>query len=334
MTTQGSFLFKNKILFLDFFNVFYSSFAAYQANDKLSGEPTGGFVGTIVQIQKLTDKFHPQKIVVIVDGPNSAERRRMIFKDYKGKRNKKKRYSIMDFGDGDKVEVDNEQEQLRLLYNFLKNLPVDVICIPSYEADDVIAYLVNKNPEFISIISTSDKDYYQLINKNTFVWSPQKKVLYNEELILSTQEIIPHNFTFMRCIVGDPSDKLSGIKGVGKQTLLEKIPQLKTQPFDSFEEFWQEVDKLEDESKTGKKLKENKEQAHLMYKLMKLDYTCLNQKGIEQLEVQLEEQHNKTFSKISLKMYCIKNHLEHYIKNFDEWVRPFNFIKSTVKLSV
>lgn len=324
---------KNRVLYLDLFNVFYAMFSSYPATDA-NGEPMGGFIGTVMQIQKLAEKFNPQKIVIVIDGPNSAQRRRSIFKDYKGKRNRKKRYSVVDFGDGDKELVDNEQEQLRLLYNFLKNLPVEVVAIPYHEADDVIAYLINKNPDNVNIISTSDKDYYQLINKNTFVWSAQKKVLYTEEVVTAQHEVIPHNFTFMRCVVGDSSDKLSGIKGLGKSTLLEKIPALKTTPFNDFEEFWAEVEKLEDDSKLGKKLKENKEQAFLMYRLMKLDYTCLNLKAIEVLENQLEEQHEKGFSKIGLKMYCIKHHIEAHIKNFDLWVRPFNFLKSNFKLTV
>ncbi len=323
---------KNKILYVDGFNLYYQMFSTYKASDT-NGNPIGGFVGFISNLQKLVTKFNPQKTVVVFDGPDAGKRRRSFFKDYKGKRNRKKRYSIMDFGDGDKVQVDNEQEQLRMVYEFLKHLPVEVLCVPTYEADDIIAYLVNKNPDNISIINTNDKDFYQLINANTFVWAPQKKILYNEELVLAQHEVIPNNFVYMRCIVGDPSDKLPGIKGIGKPTLLEKIPQLKTTPFANFEEFWSEVEKLEDDSKNGKKLKENKDQALLMYKLMKLDYTCLNQKGIEQLDAQLEEQQNKSFSKIGLKMYCIKQHIEAHIKNFDAWVRPFNFLKADVKLT-
>jgi DNA polymerase-1 len=322
---------KKKILYIDAFNVFYQQLAVGEAKDP-NGEPIGAFIGTINHIQRLAEKFTPSKIVVVFDGPNAGARRRTVFKDYKGKRNRKKRYSIMDFGGGDKVEVDNEQEQLRNLYEFLKLLPVDIIAIPTYEADDIIAYLVNKNTEYTSIINTNDKDYYQLINQDTFVWASQKKTLYNEALVLAQHEVIPNNFVFMRCIVGDPSDKLIGIKGVGKKTLLDKIPQLKTQPFANFEEFWAEVDNLEDDSKLGKKLKENKAQAFMMYKLMKLDYTCMSQKGIEILESQLEDCATKGFSKVGLKMYCIKQHIESHIKNFDLWIRPFNFMKQDIKL--
>lgn len=323
---------KKKVLYIDIFNVFYQMFQNYQASDP-NGEPMGGFIGSVVQIQKLIAKFSPAKTFIVFDGPNSAERRRAIFKDYKGKRNRKKRFSTVQMGD-DKVQVDNEQEQLRLLYEFLKHLPVEVLMVPRYEADDIIAYMCNKNPQYMNIICTNDKDYYQLINENTFVYANQKKALFNEASILAQHEVIPNNFVFMRCIVGDVSDKLPGVKGLGKATLLEKIPQLKTTPFKTFEEFWAEIDKLEDESKLGKRLKENKEQALTMYRLMKLDYTCVNQKGIEILSEQLEEQQNKTFSKIGLKTYCIKQNLESHIKNFDIWVRPFSFLKHDFKLEV
>jgi len=67
---------------------------------------------------------------------------------------------------------------------------------------------------------------------------------------------------------------------------------------------------------------------------MKLDYTCLNQKAIEMLDVQLTEQENKDFSKVSFKLFCVKQKLESYIKNFDLWIRPFLFLKKDVKLKV
>jgi DNA polymerase I len=324
---------KNKVLYIDGFNIFYSCFATYQANDS-NGEPVGGFIGFINQLRKLVDKFSPQKIVIVFDGPGSAERRRVVFSDYKGKRNRKKRFAIVDLGEGEKVEVDNEQMQLQALFTFLKLLPVDVIILPKYEADEVIAYLCNKNKDYTNIICTNDKDFYQLVDSNTFVYANQKKTLFTQEVIFEQHRVIPANFVYMRCIVGDVSDKLPGIKGLGKQTLLEKIPNLSTTPYTSFEDFWLEIENLEDDSKLGKKLKENKEQARLMYGLMKLDYTCLNQKAIEILDSQLEEQSKKPYSKMSLKMYCVKQRIEEHIKNFDFWIRPFNFTHHHIKLSV
>jgi len=242
--------------------------------------------------------------------------------------------SVVKIGD-DKELVDNEQEQLRLLYSFLKHLPIKVVVIPYYEADDVIGYLVSKNQQYTNIIVSADKDYLQLVNSKTFVWSPQKKILYTPEVLTAEWKTAPENITYVRALVGDTSDKLSGVKGIGQDTVFKLLPQLHTEIYESFDQFWGQVENLEEgKSKTIKSLKENKEQAKTMYKLMKLDYTCLNQKAIEMLDVQLTEQENKDFSKVSFKLFCVKQKLESYIKNFDLWIRPFLFLKKDVKLKV
>ena len=59
----------------------------------------------------------------------------------------------------------------------------------------------------------------------------------------------------------------------------------------------------------------------------------MNQRGIEILNSQLEDSSAKGFSKVGLKMYCIKQHIESHIKNFDLWIRPFNFMKQDIKLN-
>lgn len=322
-----------KVLYIDAFNLFFRMFSAFEAQDS-NGEPMGGFVGSVVNIQKLVEKFKVQEVIVCFDGPDAGMRRRSIHKEYKGKRGRKKRFSVVKIGD-EKELVDNEQEQLKLLYSFLKHLPVKVVVVPYYEADDVIGYLVSKNQQYTNIIVSADKDYLQLVNANTFVWSPQKKILYTPEVLTAEWKTSPENLTYVRALIGDSSDKLAGVKGIGQDTVFKLLPQLHTEVYENFDQFWEQVENLEEgKSKTIKNLKENKEQAKTMYKLMKLDYTCLNQKAIEMLQVQLDEQQGKDFSKVSFKLFCVKQKLESYIKNFDLWIRPFLFLKKDVKLKV
>lgn len=324
---------KPKVLYIDAFNLFYQMFSIFEANDS-NGDPIGGVMGFVTQLQRLVAKFSPQKVVVVFDGPEAGKRRRSFYKDYKGKRNRKVRTSMTRMGD-EKVPADDDQRQLKMLYEFLKMLPVEVLVVPYFEADDVIAYLVKKNPEHTNIISSSDRDYLQLVNENTFVWSPQKKILYTPAIIAAEYEIIVQNITYMRALVGDTSDKLVGVKGIGKETLFKILPQLQTDPYASFDEFWNQVELLEDgKGKTIKSLKENRVQAELMYKLMVLDYTCLNQRAIETLQGQDTDQQTKAFSKLNLKLYCIKQHLEPYVKNYEVWVRPFIFLKQDLKLTI
>lgn len=323
---------KPKVLYVDGFNYFYQCFQTNKSVDS-NGEPNGGFVGFIGMIQKLVNRFSPQKLIVIFDGPEAGKRRKSLLNSYKDKRGSKKRLACVDFGDGEKEYVDNEQKQLKDTFEFLKQLPVHVLLVPYYEADDVIAYLVQKNTDKLNIICSTDRDFLQLVDDTTYVWSSQKKILFTPEKLQEYYDIIPANFVLMRSIVGDTSDGLKGVKGIGMPTLFDIMPQIKTQSFKDFWDFWEEVERLEDgKGKTIKKLKENKDQAHLMYRLMKLDLTNLNQRAIEQVQQQVEEQKEKPFSKMNLKLYCIREHLEAYIKNFELWIQPFVFLKQEITL--
>lgn len=326
--------YKPRILLVDLFNVFYQHYKINKAIN-FNGDPIGGFIGTLNQIRKLVDTFNPQKVFIVIDGPNAGLRRRNLFPEYKGKRNRKKRVSVIKLDENDKIEIDDEQIQLQALYNALKLLPVQILLVPNFEADDVIAYLVKKNTEFSYIISSNDKDYLQLVNDDVSMWANQKKKLYTPKEVKEEFLVSSNNLIYLRSIEGDKSDKLAGIKGIGDSTLIKLLPQITTTDFNSFDEFWENIDNLpESKLKTLNNLKDNKGQAHLMYRLMKLDNTVLNLKGIEFLQEQLEEQQNKSYSKITFKAYCVKEKLESNIKNFEFWIRPFAFLRHDIKLTI
>lgn len=325
---------KNKILYIDFFNYFYQSFEVVKSVDE-NGEPNGGFVGVISALQRLVKKFTPQKVVIVMDGPDAGLRRKSLLSTYKDKRGRRSRSASIEIDDEHTEYVANDQTQLRDLYNFFKQLPVQVLIIPFYEADDIIAHLAQKSPEYYHIICSADKDYLQLVSSNISVWSPQKKILFTPEVLQQYYDIVPTNFIYLRSIVGDSSDKLSGVKGIGEDTLVKLLPEIKTNPFSDFWDFWNQIEKLEEGTgKQIKKLKEGKAQAHLMFQLMQLGTSTLSQKALENLQQQLDEQNQKTFSRTTLKLYCIKERLEFYIKDFDVWVKPFIFLKSNIPLNV
>jgi len=321
-----------RLLLVDGFNLFYAN---YYSSSKLNqnGEPIGGAIGFLKQLRNIIYSLSPQQVVIVFDGPNAGYRRKLLFKDYKGKRARKIRHSRVQLGETkeDDVQVNSEQEQLKQLYELLKLLPVKVVIIPYFEADDVIAHLAIRNQDKQVIIVSSDKDFLQLISTSTTVYQPFKHRLITN---LNFQEIYgvkQKNFLFLRAIVGDTSDAFKGVKGVSDKTLFKFLPQIKEEEYESFDDFWVAVENIEGSSKNLTKLKEGFNDALLTYNLTQLGNT-LNLKAIEMLNYQIEEQENKPYSKTTLKVYFMKNGLNFEITNYESWVSPFNFFMNKFKI--
>jgi len=322
---------QSRILYIDGFNLFQANYRSNIALDT-NGEPIGGFIGVLQQLRGLIYKFSPQKVLMVFDGPDAGLRRRSLYSGYKSKRRAKKRCATVKLGD-DLIQTDNESEQLEKLFNALRVLPVQLISVPFYEADDVISYLVARNPEYNNIIVSNDKDYLQRITETTHVYQFTKKKLMDLKKVEEEFEINPKNILYYRSIVGDSSDELIGIKGLGKD-IINKISAFKERAFDSFGDFWSEIESLEEgKSKKIKLLKENQQQALLMYQLMRLDETSLNQRAINLVRSQLDEQLDKPFSSIGFKIFCTKNKLNIQLKDPDSFLSGFFALKRKIEIN-
>lgn len=153
-----------------------------------------GLVNYIIFLYK---KFLPKKMVIVFEGEKSLERRRRIYPNYK-------KHS----GGAYKCK------QLELL----KNLPIYYLSSRRMESDDVISILVSHCfDEYDKIIVSSDKDYYQLINESVSVYEPIKKEKYSLEWFKSVYHMPPSNFLYYKAIIGDKSDDIGGIKGLGPE---------------------------------------------------------------------------------------------------------------------
>lgn len=313
---------QERILYIDGYNLFYRMMNKHSAKDT-NAEPIGGFIGSVNALQKYVAKFNPTTVYYVFDGIDAGRRRRSMFSGYKDKRGKTNRSTAVKLNDELTEYTNNEQYQISLLFDCLKRLPIKLIAIDSYEADDIIAYLVSENQQHLNIIASTDKDYLQLVNDNTYVWSAQKEVLITPTDLTEKYNIIPENFIYMRTIIGDASDKLKGVKGIGEVDLFKLLPALRTTPYADFWKFWEAIEEIEGESKTVKKLKEGKDDALMMYRLMCLKDIQPSLPAIEMLRHQIKQQDNKSFSKLTFKLYCIKNNVESVLKNYDNWVRPF-----------
>ena len=284
-------------VFIDGLNVFMRHFAA-NPSKSLNGKFCGGIYGFLNNVKYLTEKFNPDKVIVAWEGGGSA-RRRAIDSNYKmGRRPVKLNRSVYD--EEYPSTTGDRDTQLKVLIEILYETPVTQIYVDDCEADDVISYLVKtKKSSNRKIIVTSDKDYYQLIDNNTVIWSPNKKCIIDEKYIVDNWGILPQNFCLARCFAGDQSDGIKGVKGVGFKTMLKRFPDLLSCKNVSYNDI---INRSINEIATGnnlrifKDIKESKDNIEKNWKLMYLDSAMLSATQIKKINYQFdnkEEQINK-----------------------------------------
>lgn len=282
------------IIYIDGLNVFMRHFAA-NPSKSLNGQLCGGIIGFLKNIEYLSTKFRPQKIIVAWEGGGSL-RRRNIDPSYKeGRRpiklNRSEYYK--DIPD----TSENRNSQLKILVEILYETPVTQIYVNDCEADDVISYLVKTKKQNIKkIIVTSDKDYYQLLDKNTQIWSPNKKCLIDEKYILEKWQVPAYNFCLARCFAGDISDGIKGVKGAGIKTMVKRFPDLIQKKDLTINDI---INESHEKVKSKCKIKlynniiENKDQLIKNWKLMYLDSLMLSADQIKKIKFQFDNKELK-----------------------------------------
>lgn len=211
------------VLIIDGFNLFARHFIVNpSANSR--GVPIGGVIGMLKNIGFLVDAIKPKAVIVVWEDGGGSQRRRGIFKEYKEGRKGLRTSS----GEGDEVRI----YQLQVLSKALGCFPVCQLYAPGAECDDVIAYLAqHKFQQEQVVIASNDKDFYQLlVDPRIKIYDPATKNTYDASRALEKFGVPPHNLVVARAIVGDPSDNLNGVPGIGFTTLLKLFPELVTYP--------------------------------------------------------------------------------------------------------
>lgn len=211
------------ILLIDALNLFARH---YIRNPAMSshGHHAGGIVGFMNALRFLVQHVHPSVIYIAWEGGGN-KRRKAIFPGYKQNRRPPKlnRYYEGEIPDS----AENRVQQITALVNLLKDTPVCQIYVEDCEADDVIGYLArNRFKGKKKIIASSDRDYYQLLDEDTMMYSWTSKTLVSHHDVLNEFKISAKNFIVAKVICGDGSDNIPGVKGVGFKTLAKRFPDL------------------------------------------------------------------------------------------------------------
>lgn len=265
----------SKVLIVDGLNSFIRVFSAVPlVND--DGEHIGGYIGFLRSIAAVVRQFKPTRCIIVFDGKGGSARRKKMHSGYKEGRSMSTRFNRReDVGEQTlEEELISMRTQMGKLSEYLQCLPMTLISIDNIEADDAIAYLTTdvfrpKGSEVI--IMSDDKDFVQLIDDKVSVWRPVEKKFYTPKEVLDRFGIPSHNFIHYKVFMGDGSDNIKGINGVGIKTLQSKFPLLLEDKTVSLEELIEYCKANKDVHKVYKSVLELETTLNLNWKLMSLE---------------------------------------------------------------
>lgn len=312
------------VLIVDGLNSFIRVFSAVPiVND--DGDHIGGTFGFIRSIGAIIRQFKPTRVVIVFDGKGGSHRRKKMHSGYKEGRSLPTRFNRFDDTEQTvEQEIASLQRQFGRLADYLNCLPVTVISIDNIEADDVISYLTTdvfvKDTDKVTIMS-DDKDFLQLINNRVRVWRPVEKKLYGPEEMMERFGLPAENFILYKIFIGDNSDNIPGIKGVGHKTLLSKFPFITEQRKVEIDEVLQYCEDNKD-SKYAiyKSVLEQKESMELNFRLMQLHNVDI----ATNFKLMISDMANRppnTMDKMEFKKLFMLDKAYTVIPNVDSWLQ-------------
>jgi DNA polymerase-1 len=315
----------DRVLIVDSLNMFLRSFTVIQHLNK-SGNHIGGLTGYLRSLSYVISLVRPSRVILTFDGQGSSTNKRYIYPEYKANRGIR-RITNWDSFENQEQESEAITNQLVRLIDYLKCLPVDLLSIDKVEADDVIGYLVKELPTSNITIVSSDRDYLQLISPNVEVYSPTKKIFYNQKRVLEEYKIPAHNFLTQKIILGDAGDNVPGVNGVGIKTLLKSFPELSTQNTISLEEL---IEKSENtDGKVYQKILAFKNQLFVNRLLMDLQNPNIPEESIEFIKTVLDNP-NRNFHSREFQILYNEDDLGNSINNLQTWLyTAFNELSKT-----
>ncbi|MCK9430166.1 MAG: hypothetical protein M0R17_09200 [Candidatus Omnitrophica bacterium] len=313
----------SRILIVDGTNTFIRSVSVNTYIDD-NGNPVGGIVGFLYSIGFAIRTYDPTKVIIVFDGKGGSQKRRGLYKEYKENRVAKRKLKE------ETEDTLNTTWQLLTLMDFLEDLPLSIVCVDNVEADDVIAYATKQlNPNSGICIMSTDKDFLQLVDDRITIWSPTKKKTYNREEIQREFNVLPENFIYYKVLLGDKSDNIPGISGIGTKTIEKKFKFLNEILIESPESFIFNIKSLDD-----KKLIEKIDETIIKrnYQLMQLEDVDISGQTKQRIIDILRLQETKRLESQSLMIRLIKNKIN--IKNLETFLRTSFFSLDQINYNV
>lgn len=250
---------KKRLIIIDSNALLHRSFHALPPLTTKSGQETGAVYGFLLTLFKAINDLKAGYIVACFDTKSPTFRHEM-FKDYKAHR---------------PVTPSGIISQIPVAKEVLQAFKIPVYAKEGVEADDLIAtictIITNQEKELEIYILSGDLDNLQLVNENIKVYTLGKgikdTVIYDINKVKERFGVTPEQIVDFKALIGDPSDNIPGVEGIGKKTAAEII-----QKYDNIENLYQELstDTAVLKPKVKEMLRQNKESALMSRELSQM----------------------------------------------------------------
>ncbi|WP_409309215.1 DNA polymerase I [Pectobacterium sp. B1J-3] len=270
---------ENPFILVDGSSYLYRAYHAFPPLTNSAGEPTGAMYGVLNMLRSLLLQYQPSHVAVVFDAKGKTFRDE-LFENYKAHR---------------PPMPEDLREQIEPLHNMVKAMGLPLLAVSGVEADDVIGTLAvqaEKAGKSV-LISTGDKDMAQLVTPSVTLINTMNNTILGPQEVCDKYGIPPELIIDFLALMGDASDNIPGVPGVG-----EKTAQALLQGLGGLDALYANLDKIAGLSFRGAKtmapkLEQHKEVAYLSYQLatiktdVELELSCdqltVNEPDVDEL---------------------------------------------------
>ena len=199
------------LVLVDGSSYLYRAFHALPPLTTASGQPTGAIYGVVTMLYKLMDEYAPGEMAVVFDAPGRTFRDD-LFAEYKANR---------------QAMPDELRAQIGPLLEVVEAMGIPLLRVEGVEADDVIGTLAKRASERATptVISTMDKDLAQLVNEHVTLVNTMDNTRLDRAGVAQKFGVAPERIIDYLALVGDSSDNIPGVAGVGAKTAAKWLQQ-------------------------------------------------------------------------------------------------------------
>ncbi len=262
---------RSKLMLIDGNSLINRAFFGLAGRSRLTapdGTPTGALFAFINMYLRFRDEFRPDKVIAAFDRKEPTFRHD-LYDGYKATR---------------KGMPDDLAAQMPILKRLVSLLGMGQVEAPGYEADDLIGTLARQaaQKDWDVVILTGDKDSFQLVDDRISIWQPVTKTgktevqKYDPATIIERYGIKPEQFVDLKALMGDPSDNIPGVRGIGEKGAMDLIAR-----YESLDLLYAQIDSVK--ATLADKLRENREMAYLSQTLSRINCEVPLPKSLDEL---------------------------------------------------